>query len=87
MQGKSDYAYIQKNNSPVYWGCRIHWLHHCRVVRSHNECPAYDTKQSESEALGMQSTPSFLGLLWPGVVTPDMGQIELTLKLSANKWL
>ena len=55
-----------------------------------NECPRYDTKQSESEVpiilelCGILSTsllPSLWGLLWPGVVAPDrvlsMGPIEL----------
>ena len=45
-----------------------------------NECPAYDTKQSDGkvpavlELWGMQSTPSFPllpGPLWRGVVAPD----------------
>ena len=36
---------------PVGWGCRIHRLHLCRGVRhpSNNECPWYDTKQSDGE--------------------------------------
>ena len=47
-----------------------------------NECPGYDTKQSDGEVLamlelwGMRSTPSLPllpGPLWPGVVAPDMG--------------
>ena len=54
-----------------------------------NECPAYDTKASDGEALaselwGMWSTPSLPSLpgpLWPGVVAPDrvlsMSQKEL----------
>ena len=55
-----------------------------------NECPGYDTKQSEGEApvmleiWGMRSTsslPLLPGLFWPGVVAPDKvlsrGQIEL----------
>ena len=45
-----------------------------------NECPRYDTKQSDGEVpamqelWGMQSTPSLPsvpGPLWPGVVAPD----------------
>ena len=33
---------------PVGWGCRIHRLLLCRRVRLlSNECPVYDTKQSE----------------------------------------
>ena len=47
---------------------------------SFNECPGYDTKQSDHgasvmlELWGMQITPllpSLQGLLWPGVVAPD----------------
>ena len=57
---------------------------------SSNECPVYDTKQSDGEApvmlelWGMHSTPSLPSLsgpLWPNVVTLDrvlsMGQTEL----------
>ena len=49
-----------------------------------NECPGYDTKQSDGEApallelWGMRSTPSLPSLpgpLWPGVVAPDKGPI------------
>ena len=45
-----------------------------------NECPGYDTKQSDSEVpvmlelWGMRSTPSLPilpGPLWPGMVAPD----------------
>ena len=45
-----------------------------------NECPGYDTKQSDGEVTavlelwGMRSTPSLPSLpgpLWPGVVAPD----------------
>ena len=45
-----------------------------------NECPGYDTKQSDGEVpavlelWGMWSTPSLPllpGPLWPGVVAPD----------------
>ena len=56
---------------------------------SPNECPGYDTKQSDGEALVMldlwrtQSVPSFPSLPslhWPGVVEPNkflyIGQIE-----------
>ena len=47
---------------------------------SHNECPRYDTKQSDGEVpvmlglCGMRSAPSLLllpGLHWPGGVAPD----------------
>ena len=34
---------------PVSWGCRIHRLHLCRGVRPPNECPRYDTKQSDGK--------------------------------------
>ena len=46
-----------------------------------NECPVYDTKQSDGEApvmldlWGMQSTPSLPSLLWTRVVAPDMGPV------------
>ena len=49
-----------------------------------NECPGYDTKQSDGEVpemlefCGMQSTPLLPSLsvpLWPGVVAPDKGPI------------
>ena len=39
-----------------------------------NECPRYDTKQSDGEVQAMLSTPSLpslLGPLWPRVVAPD----------------
>ena len=66
---------------PVGWDCRIHRLHLCRGVRPPpNECPEYDTKQSDGEVpvilelWGMWSTPSLPltpGPLWPGVVVPN----------------
>ena len=69
---------------PVSWGCRIHWLHICRLGKTPpNECPGYDTKQSDAEVSvmqgtwGIQSTPSLPllpGPLWPGVVAPDRAQ-------------
>ena len=69
-------------NCSVGWGCRIHLLHLCRGVRppTTNECPGYDTKQSDGEVpavlelWGTRSTPSLPSLpspLWPGVVAPD----------------
>ena len=54
-----------------------------------NECPRYDSKQSDGDApvlelLGMWSNPSLPSLsgpLWPGVAEPDramsMGQIDI----------
>ena len=84
---------------PVGWGCRIHRLLLCRGIRPQNECPRYDTKQSDGEApvilelWGMWSTHSLLSLLgsfWPGMVAPDnvpsMGQIELNSILMLN-WI
>ena len=63
---------------PVGWGCRIH---QCRGVRPPpNECPGYDTKESDGEVpmmlelWGMQNTPSLPllpGPLWPGMVDLD----------------
>ena len=62
-----------------------------------NECPGYDTKQSDGKALvmmellGRRSTPSLPSLpgpLWPGVVAADrvlsMGRIELKCVLMLN---
>ena len=43
-----------------------------------NECPGYDTKQSDGEVPAMWNTPSLPSLpgsLWPGVVAPDKGPI------------
>ena len=47
--------------SPIGWGCRIHQLHLYRVGKTHththiNECPGYDTKQSDGQV------PVMLGL-------------------------
>ena len=66
---------------PVSWGCRIHWLLLCRGVRPPpNNCPGYDTKQSDGKVpviqvlWGMWRTlllPSLPDPLWPGVVAPD----------------
>ena len=38
---------------PGGWGYRVHWLHPCWRVRAPpvNECPGYETKQSDGEAL------------------------------------
>ena len=77
---------LQSNYCPVGCGCRIHRLLLCREVRPPppNECPGYDTKQSDGEVpamlelWGMRSTPSLPSLpgpLWPGVVAPDKGPI------------
>ena len=66
---------------------------------SSNECPGYDTKQSDAEVpvmlglwgmLGTPSLPLHPGPLWPGVVAPDrvlsMDQIELNCALMLN-WI
>ena len=62
-----------------------------------NECPVYDTKQSDGEVPVMlelwemwstHSLPSFPDPVCPGVVVPDrilsMGQIELNCLLMLN---
>ena len=69
---------------PVGCGCRIHRLLLCKGIRPpHNECPVYDTKQSDGEVpmmleiYGMRCTPSLPSLLGPpGVVAPDHGPIN-----------
>ena len=66
-------------------------------LRKINQCPGYNTKQSDSEVTamleiwGMQSTPLMLSLpgqLWPEFEAPDgvlsMGQIELNYVLMLN---
>ena len=84
----------------VSWGCRIHRLPHCRGGRLPvNECPVYETKQSDGavpmmlELWGMRSIPSLPSLpstLWPRVAAPDralsIGQIELNCVLMLN-WI
>ena len=76
----------------VGWGCRIYRLLLFRGVRPPpNECPGYDTKQSDGEISvmlglwGMRSTPSLPSLrgpLWSIMVALDrvlsMGQIFVT---------
>ena len=61
-------------------GYRIHRLHLCREVRPRsNECPGYDTKQSDEvsvmlELCGIWITSSLSSHprpLWPGVVASD----------------
>ena len=87
---------------PGDWDCRIHRLDLYRGVRpATNECPGYDTKQSDGEVpvmlelWGMRSTSSLRSLsgsFWGGVIAPDrilsMGQIELNsvLMLSWIVW-
>ena len=83
---------------PFGWGCRIDLLLFWRGVRLPiNECPGYDTKQSDGEVpimlklWRMQSTPSLPllpGPLWPGGVAParvlSIVQIELKCVLMLN---
>ena len=38
---------------PVGWGCRIHRLHLFRGVRPTNECPSYDIKLLDGDAIGI----------------------------------
>ena len=87
----SDILYIL--SCSVGWGCRIQRLLLCKEVRtlSPNECPGYDTKQSDGKVPVMRSTPSLSSLpgpLWSGVVAPDrvlsMSQIELNCVLKLN---
>ena len=77
--GKS-IGFHTKKKCPVGLGCRIHRLLLCRKVSPPNECPGYDTKQSDGlvpamlELWGMQrnlSLPSLPGLHWLGVVPPS----------------
>ena len=65
---------------PVSWGCRLHRQHLGRRVKPSNECPGYDSKQSDGEfqvmqeLWGMRSTHSLPWLTCPhrpGMVAPD----------------
>ena len=72
--GNMMFFLIHSQTDTVGWGCRKHQLHLCRGVKlPTNECPGYDTKQSDGEPpvmlefSGMQSTPSLPSLpgsLW-----------------------
>ena len=77
------------NICPVGSGCRIHRLLHCGGIRqSTNECPGYNTKQSDGKVLVIPSLASLPGPLWPGVVEPDrvlsLSRIELNYILLIN---
>ena len=87
--------HLYNPDGPVALGCRIHQLNLCKGVRpptTTNECPGYDTKQSDGETpvmlelWGMRSIPSLPSL----PVAPDrvlsMGQIELNYVLMLN-WI
>ena len=76
---------------------QLAWAAECTNCISPNECPVYDSKQSDGKApvmlelCGMQSTPSLPSLpgpLWSKVVAPDrvlsVGQIELNCVLMLN---
>ena len=86
------YNFSQDWSCPVGWGCRIHWLLLCRGVRPSppNECPGYDTKQSDGEVpavlelWGMRSTPSLPSL--PGATTPGQSGRGSTLARSGSTW-
>ena len=91
-------AAIPQFSCPVDWGCRIHRLLLCRgVIPPLNECPGYDTKQSDgevpvmSELSGMRSYsswPSLPGPHWSRVVASErvlsISQIELNCVLMVN---
>ena len=82
---KSHCVVVNMLDCPVGWGRRIHGLFLCRGVRPpSNECPGYDTKQSDGEIpamlelWGMRGTPSLPllpGPLLSGMVAPDKGPI------------
>ena len=77
------FKFPKATNCSVGWGFRILRLHLCRGLKPapcHNECPDYNTKQSDGdvpvmlELWGIWSTlslPSLPGPLWPRVVAPD----------------
>ena len=81
---KKNFSQNQVAKLAVRGGCKIDWLHLCRGVKHPpNECPGYDTKQSDDKVpvmqghWGMRSTPSLPllpGPLWPGMVPPDRVQ-------------
>ena len=72
--------------------CIIRWLHLCSGVRTTpNECPRYDTKQSDGEVPVMPSTlslPLHPGPFRPGGVASErvlsIGQIEINCVLTLN---
>ena len=75
--------------TPVGRGYRIHQLHLCRGIRLSNECPRYDIKQSDCEALEMEELwrmrstsllPLLPGPLWPGVVASFLDKDLLLLQ-------
>ena len=81
------YATNSELNRSVGWDCRLHGLYlysGCKTAPSPDECPWYNTKQSDRkvsgmlELWGMWSTPSLALLpcqLWPGVVAPDKAPV------------
>ena len=78
------YAKYSYPACPVGWGCRIDRLHLSRGISPLNECPGYDTKQSDGEfplkleLWEMRSAsllPLLPGSLWPRMVASDKGTI------------
>ena len=82
--------------SRVSRGCRVHNCFSAEEYDCHNECPVYDSKNSDGEAAltlelwEVPLLPSLSGPVWPGVVVCDkarsMGQIELNCLLTLN-WI
>ena len=73
-------------SNPVCWACRIQWLHLSSRVILPIECPVYDTKHSDGEALtlefyGMPLLPDPLRPIW----VQSIGQIELFCDLIVCK--
>ena len=93
MTHKGWYAIIQRNHTKLKFAQSAGAVEYTDCF-SPNECPEYDTKQSDGEVPAMlelwetQSTPSLPSLpgpLWPGVVAPDKGAIyELN---RTKRWL
>ena len=93
------YIYIAalREICPVCWGCRIHRLHLCRVVKNlpPKRVSWYDTKQSDGEVpvmlklWGMRRTPSLPSLpgpLWSRVIGPIYGLNRTNAILMPN-WI
>ena len=62
---------------PVGWACRIYQLLLCRGVGPPNECPGYDSKQSDGEVPVMLELHCHRSQVHSGprVVAPDKGPI------------
>ena len=80
---------------PVGYGSRIHRLHLCRGVRPHptNECPRYETKQSDNETpvvmelyrIAITPKPTLARVVASDRIL-SMGQIELNFVITLN-WI